>query len=382
MGEGSTCVSCGAGLVQGAKFCHACGAAAPLPVAVAGAVPPPVAPAPQASGPPPVVAMPPVQPVYQPPPTSSPIHHQPPVVAEATPATRVAAVEGPNHVAFETLTEVLDVTQGLARNPAAATALDLDPHVALALDTKLQQGFQHLVGLHGMPGLGGQAAHLVKTTSTNLLKGVTRAKPSLQQDPRSWIAALTLTAAEAELYNRCLKDVALRDGLEDRILRVCASCKLERIINADYEQMQKRRRTADMVLMWQRSIMRAISRSNADPNFVCVRCQGLEYSDRTIVLCPRCGTPNTTYLLGQCKKCHWNFVTRSPGEPPGKGRPKPEGGERKPRKVLSAKCATCGNPLTVPLDKIPREGLRGKCKGCGSAVTFRRPTSPPPDSPA
>lgn len=308
---------------------------------------------------------------------AAPVHHQPPVVAPTTVrAARLPAVEGPNHVPFETLTDVLDITQGLARDAEAATNLELDPHVALALDTKLQHAFQHLVGLHGMPGLGGQAAHLVKTTGSNLLKGAGRAKPSLQQDPSTWIASFTLTGAEANLYNRCLKDVELREGLEERILRTCASCKLERIINPDYEQMQKRRRTADMVLMWQRSIVRAISRSNADPSFVCVRCQGLEYHDRTIILCPRCGTPNTTLILGQCKKCHWDFAARAPGEPPGKSRPKQAAAQQKPRKVLSAKCAKCGNLMTVPLDKIPPQGLKGQCKGCGNAVTFRRPAPP------
>lgn len=336
---------------------------------VAGAIPPPVA-APLGNvGPPPVVAAPPASP--------GSVHHQPPLVGVApSKAPRAPAVEGPNHVPFETLTDLLDVTQGLARDPVAATSHQLDPHVALSLDTKLQQAFQYLVGLHGMPGLGGQAAHLVKTTSSNLLKGVGRAKPSLHQDPSTWIASFTLTAAEAGLYNRCLGDVELRDGLEERILRTCASCKLERIINPDYEQMQKRRRTADMVLFWQRSIVRAISRSNADPSFVCVRCQGLEYHDRTIVLCPRCGTPNTSLLLGQCKKCHWDFVARAPGEPPGKNRPKQTPTEKKPQKVLSAKCAKCGNPMTVPLDKIPPQGLKGQCKGCGNPVTFRRPAPP------
>lgn len=319
----------------------------------------------------------------------------PPVVAGAPPVTaastpygspapqpvaqpRLKATEGANILAFTTMTDIMDVTSGLASDPAGAQAFEVDPHVAASLDSKLKQAFDYLVGLHGLPGIGGQAMHFVKTTGTSLLKGATAKRASTP--PETWTAHVTFTSAESALYNKCLADVELRDGLEERTLRTCGSCKFQRIINPDYEKMLQRRRVADTILFWQRSILRAIGRSNADPNFVCMRCQGLTYSDRSIALCPQCGTPNMALMLTSCGHCGWDFVNRVKGEPPKKGRsqpkPSPTPAPKKAPgsgKLLMGSCSKCGNKMKVPIDRIPEAGLKGKCSQCGQPVTFRRP---------
>lgn len=336
--------------------------APPPPVAVAPSPPPPAAPV----MPPPAVpvSMPPPQvPVAAGPaiPYGSPVAHVPTVI-------NTRGVEGPNMINFPTLTQVIDVTAGLSADLQTTRKLGLDPHVVTSLDAKLQKNLEHVVATNGLPGIGGQAMHFMKSSSTNLLKGLT--PPKNTAPPEQWIVTIHLTDEEVKIYNRCLDDAMLRDGLEERVLRTCGSCKFQRIINPDYEKMMQRRRIADMMINWQRSVLRAVGRSNADPNFVCVRCQGLTYTDRTIALCPNCGTPNMSLLLSRCGQCGWDFTTRGPGQAPTKGpAPKPEADS----KLLVGTCSKCGNKIKVPLDKVPPEGLKGKCSQCGQGVTFRRP---------
>lgn len=341
----------------------AAAAVAPPPVAASPTVPPPASP--MAPPTPMPVAMPPPQvPVAAAPavPYGSPGVHIPTV-------TNTRGVEGPNLINFPTLTQVIDVTAGLSADLQTTKKLGLDPHVVTSLDAKLQRNLEQLVATNGLPGIGGQAMHFMKSSSTNLLKGLT--PPKNAAPPEQWIVTIHLTDEEVKIYNRCLDDAMLRDGLEERVLRTCGSCKFQRIINPDYEKMMQRRRIADMMINWQRSVLRAIGRSNADPNFVCVRCQGLTYNDRTIALCPSCGTPNMSLLLSRCGQCGWDFTTRAPGQGPAKGTApsKPAADS----KLLVGTCSKCGNKIKVPLDKVPPEGLKGKCSQCGQGVTFRRP---------
>lgn len=346
----------------------------PVPAVVAG--PPP---AQSASPPPPVVPTPPPPAQLGPPPAPGPAFGPPPVapsIPYGSPAlpqeqptvSRTRGVEGPNIIAFPTLTQVLEVTTGLAADPSTAQKLKVNPYVATSLDSKLSKSLEALVAQNGLPGLQGQASHFVKSSATNLFKGIT--PPRSSAPPEQWVVTIQLTGEEVELYNLCLDDAQRREGLEDRILRTCGSCKFQRIINPDYESMMARRRMADMLINWKRSVLRAVGRSNADPTFVCMRCQGLTYTDRTIVLCPGCGTPNMSLLLGRCGQCGWDFVSRAPGPPKGapkKAAPKPE------EKMLVGTCSKCSNKIKVPLSRVPAEGLKGKCGKCGQPVTFRRP---------
>jgi|GEM_PF-4079708 len=250
------------------------------PVAPPPNAPPPVAPPP--SAPPPVAS----------PPAAPPQVAPPPMVGAAGSVAKAAFVrahhafvrahQGINQVPFETLTEAMELTSALALDPGATARSKIDPEVAQNLNMKLKVQFDSLVDKYGMPGVTGQAVHFVKSSGLSFLKG---AKPmtKFDQNPELWIANVNLFPKEAALFNQCLDEADKKQGLEERVLRTCSSCRFQRIINPDYESLLQRKRFADMAINWKRSILRVVSRANADPSFVCMRCQGLEYNDRTIV---------------------------------------------------------------------------------------------------
>ena len=340
----------------------------------------PVAPPPNAH--PPVAPPPSAPPPVASPPAAPPQVAPPPMVGAAGSVAKAAFVrahQGINQVPFETLTEAMELTSALALDPGATARSKIDPEVAQNLNMKLKVQFDSLVDKYGMPGVTGQAVHFVKSSGLSFLKG---AKPmtKFDQNPELWIANVNLFPKEAALFNQCLDEADKKQGLEERVLRTCSSCRFQRIINPDYESLLQRKRFADMAINWKRSILRVVSRANADPSFVCMRCQGLEYNDRTIVLCPQCGTPQNQLLLVHCTQCGWDFVQRKPGKrpaPPGKSGPTPAPGANvqtaKPQKMVQGTCSNCGTKIRVPLDKIPEEGLKGKCGKCSQPITFRRP---------
>jgi len=205
----------------------------------------------------------------------------------------------------------------------------------------------------------------------------------------------------------------MRQGLETRVLRTCLSCKHQKIINPAFEKMQKEQKNLNNWMMWQRSALVAMAKSKNDADYVCTRCQGLQASERTIVLCPQCGTPFRGVLLGGCSKCKHDLGGRvsqpdgapaappspppappsqplppaSPSQPPPPQPPESvpdEGTEApvakvEPVKVLSGSCSACGNTIRVPLSKIPPRGaLRGKCSKCGGDIVVRRPKADKP----
>lgn len=389
------CVYCNQQLPDEAAFCFKCGRPVPDEVraAVAGgqaAVQP--QPMPQA-----VAA--PAQQVQQP-------AAQPPVAPEPTyQAVTTNAVAGDNVMSFVTISNALAVVEPLATDPNRARALKVDPEVAESLRVKLQNAFEFLADLHKVNDKMGQAMGVMKRVGRALTSGEVSAG-QLREDPNSWLCTQDLTAPEAELYNLAGRQSELREGLETRVLRLCESCKYQRINNPDYEHMVATQNRLDSLLMLPGNTLMALARfRRAAPKFVCPRCQGLKATERTIVLCPSCGTPNLDLLLSKCGKCGYDFVTRSGGkpqpptetaeeatreapqpEPARAAKPTKSGKSAKPGKkaapqpgpsgkILVGKCADCGNEFRVPVEKIPAEGLKAKCAKCGRPLRIRVPKS-------
>ncbi|MCD6361653.1 MAG: hypothetical protein J7M38_12425 [Armatimonadetes bacterium] len=372
------CVYCNQELPDVALFCFMCGKPVPEEVraAVAGGQAA-VAQQPAAQQP---AAQ---QPAAQQPAAQQPAAQQQPPAPAQQPAPEPAyqpvttdAVEGDNVMSFVTISNALNVVEGLARDPEQAKAANVDPEIAEALRAKLQTAFDFLADLHKVNDKMEQAMSLMKRASQVLTSGGSGG--GLREDPNSWLCTQNLTAAEAELYNLAGRQAELREGLETRVLRVCESCRYQRIYNPEYEKMVAQQNQLDSLLMLPRNALMALSRlRRAQPKFVCPRCQGMKASERTIVLCPNCGTPNMDLLLTTCGKCGYDFVHRSGGreQPPQAEAEQTEPQAKPSGKVLTGRCADCGNPFRVPVELIPPEGLKGKCSRCGRPLRIRLDTS-------
>jgi hypothetical protein len=355
------CTQCGHKLPDDARFCSGCGARLATEEAPA---------APQAP------ALIPALPVAEEPGATGPPADAPgrlPITTDAAP--------GPNAVSFTGLSGALDVLDGLVELPEEAQLRGIDTGTAHLLHGKLRGGFDLLSRRHGTDSHVGRAVSVLRAAGQALAQ---REKPThlrAAADPRTWVCEVDLTGPEAELYNLCAREAQARAGLELRTLRTCVSCRQQRIINPEYEKMVQQRKQMDNLTALQRNVLSALARMRRDPSFICGRCQGMQASDRTVVLCPRCGTPYLGVMLGVCGKCGWNLATGAAGPPPTPAEPPPAASPppapqppQADAKVLTGRCVGCGNTIRVPLEKIPEQGLRGKCGKCGRPLTIRRPS--------
>lgn len=388
------CIYCNQELPEEAVFCFRCGR--PVPEQVRSA-----ASAAQAAPQPQPQAHPNVAAAFTPPPAEAASTGPPQAPTPVYEPVTTDAVAGDNVMSFLTISNVLTIIEPLAADPQRARSLQVDPEVAESLRAKLQNAFDFLADLHKVNDKLGQAMSIMKR-ATQALSAKSFNIAQLREDPNSWLCTQELTAEEAQLYNLAGQQTELREGLETRVLRVCESCHYQRIYNPDYEKMVANQNRLDTLLMLPRNTLMALARlRRAAPKFVCPRCQGLKASERTIVLCPKCGTPHLDLLLTRCAKCGYDFVARSGGakqapdteehgepvaptpQPTAPPPPSPQkathhtptaaAGQEPTRRILAGKCADCGNEFRVPLEKIPPQGLRARCARCGRPLRIRPP---------
>jgi hypothetical protein len=304
-----------------------------------------------------------------------------------------AAVPGPNVVNYIDVSDVLDVLAGIVFDPPAGERAGIAPITAHSVYQKVYGCSTYLTQQHGGSSVVGQVVTWVKHAGTALAQGRAPGASREQFQPETWLATLDLAPEEAELWNRCVRQSDLREGFETRALRTCLDCKLQRMFNPDYERIVKQRAQVTNLFMPRNAVL-AVYRMYRDPKFVCSRCQGLQYSERTIVLCPTCGEPSVESFFTACRKCGFDFRSRLPGpvlegvaaaspieqSPPLVDEGDPDAPEQpveqepvEPRRILTGKCVDCGNEFRVPVDKIPNAGLRAKCSQCGRPLTIRRP---------
>ncbi len=305
------------------------------------------------------------------------------------------AVAGANVANFVDVSDVLDVLSGIVYEPPLAERAGIPPVLAHALYTKVYQCSNTLTQQHGGSGMVGQVVSWVKQAGTALAQGRSPGASREAFQPETWLSTLEFAAEEADLWNRCVRQSDLREGYETRALRTCLDCRMQRMFNPDYERIVKQRAQMSSLFMPRNAIL-ALYRMYRDPKFVCTRCQGLQYSERTIVLCSACGEPNAESFFTVCRKCGFNLQSRMPGPAPGgaivetpvaqEPLPHDEGDATElpeaaepvaapePRRILTGKCVDCGNQFRVPVDRIPEGGLRAKCSQCGRPLTIRRPS--------
>jgi hypothetical protein len=111
----------------------------------------------------------------------------------------------------------------------------------------------------------------------------------------------------------------LREQLPMRVLMVCTTCRLEKIVNPDFTRLRERNRRAKVLsgsvgaVFGSHNISpyillgRLVQLKNTDPEFVCQRCQGLDADETLVTFCPQCGDRRGETVLRQCQRCDFDF---------------------------------------------------------------------------
>lgn len=113
----------------------------------------------------------------------------------------------------------------------------------------------------------------------------------------------------------------LRGKLPLRTLHVCTTCRLEKIVNPDFQRLQQKNRKMRILTS---TIGGAISTHGVsafllvgrlahlkllDPDFVCPRCQGMTAETMLVTFCPKCGERCDDTALRSCRKCSHDLRT-------------------------------------------------------------------------
>ena len=111
----------------------------------------------------------------------------------------------------------------------------------------------------------------------------------------------------------------IREQVPLRTLQVCTTCRLEKVVNPDYQRLQTKNRRirafagsagvflSPAGLSPYILVGRLVQFKQLDPDFVCNRCQGLEADACVITFCPNCGERRAEAALRVCKKCNHDF---------------------------------------------------------------------------
>ena len=111
----------------------------------------------------------------------------------------------------------------------------------------------------------------------------------------------------------------IRDALPLRTLQTCTTCRLEKLVNPDYQRLVERNRkikglTGFLGASISKSgvspfilVGRILPLVKMDPEFVCQRCQGLDAEERVVCFCPNCGERRDEPALRTCQRCQHDF---------------------------------------------------------------------------
>ena len=135
---------------------------------------------------------------------------------------------------------------------------------------------------------------------------------------------VTVGASGVPVVSFLHQQAKLRELLPIRILMVCSTCRLEKVVNPDFARMRERSRRAKALsgsigaVFGSHQISpyilvgKLIQVKKTDPDFVCTRCQGLDADQSMITFCPQCGDRRTETVLRACPKCDFDFRTLLP----------------------------------------------------------------------
>jgi hypothetical protein len=115
----------------------------------------------------------------------------------------------------------------------------------------------------------------------------------------------------------------IRSELPMRELHICATCRLEKITNPEYERIAARNeKIGDLVAGVGATINKGgisptfvlgqvFKMKRLDPKYVCSRCQGMEDDERIVTFCPSCAELQKDVVLRLCPKCGFDFRTKA-----------------------------------------------------------------------
>jgi hypothetical protein len=115
----------------------------------------------------------------------------------------------------------------------------------------------------------------------------------------------------------------IRSELPMRELHICATCRLEKITNPEYERIAARNeKIGDLVAGVGATISKGgisptfvlgqvFKMKRLDPKYVCSRCQGMEDDERIVTFCPSCAELQKDVVLRLCSKCGFDFRTKA-----------------------------------------------------------------------
>jgi len=372
------CAHCGQALPEQANFCLNCGTPVQLPAPADAPQPQPVAPAA-------VEAVPAAQLL---PPSPAPV--VPPMPApQATWQVVTRLVPGPNVVDFPGVSGVYAILDPLAQEPPAQQLIGADPQMVAALHAKCYAAVTWLAQQYGGTSRVRQATSLLKRAAEQIGGAVGTgggraggAPVAAQLNPHTWLVTLEVDEREAWLYNRLAEQDDLRRDLTTRLQRTCESCHAQRIVNPDYQALQRRSQILKGITALSPNVLLTLVRLGSmgmsGPDFVCPRCQGLKYNERTIVLCPGCGLPTPDPILTKCRRCGHDFGGPAPAAtstPQGAQAAAPAGRPAGRRRLLNGRCRHCGTGFRVPAEVLAKSGaVRTKCKRCGADMTIKAPS--------
>jgi hypothetical protein len=119
------------------------------------------------------------------------------------------------------------------------------------------------------------------------------------------------------------QQATIRSELPMRELHICQTCRLEKIINPEYERIAARNeKIGDLVAGVGATISKGgisptfvlgqvFKMKRLDPEYVCSRCQGMEADERVVTFCPSCAELQRDVVLRLCPKCGFDFRTRA-----------------------------------------------------------------------
>ncbi len=229
-------------------------------------------------------------------------------------------------------------------------------------------------------------------TTGQLISGRSDALPAnLQSDVQSFVIGLEEQLAAASkrkppalgpvpvadrqlpVVSFLLQQTKLREQLPVRLLMVCTTCRLEKVVNPDFARMRERSRriklltTSVGVVFGSHSISpyialgRLVQMKKSEPDYVCPRCQGLDADEVVVTFCPGCGDRRDEPVLRVCPKCSYEFRKLIPAAPSWRELPPPPP-EPEPRQLHAPALAPAPSappphqPVAPPVDAVPPAG--------------------------
>jgi hypothetical protein len=125
---------------------------------------------------------------------------------------------------------------------------------------------------------------------------------------------LGVSAAEVPVVTFLHQQALMRGMLPVRTLRICTTCRLEKVTNPELERIQERTRRTRDIANGLRAVVapfimagQLVQMNAKAPQFTCPRCQGLDADETVVTYCQRCGDRQTESALRTCSRCQFDF---------------------------------------------------------------------------